>query len=340
MEAQPSRFMRTILPEALRQVAEKLAAFVGADGEDIAFLDNATAGCNAVLRSQHLKPGDEILVLTHSYGAVRNTVRFVTEQSGARVTEAAIPFPCTDDDACVAGIIAALTARTQLAVIDHITSGSALVLPLARIVAACHAAGVPVLVDGAHAPGQIDLDLATIGADWYTGNCHKWLCAPKGSAFLWARRERQADLHPTIISHGLGSGFLAEFDWTGTRDFSAVLSVPAALEFHQRLGGGSFRLRNVMLAAEASALIAHRLNSDVVNTGGAMGLVRLPLPGTATQAVSEMIRSRLLAAGTDAPTHVIDDTLWLRISAFAYNDLTDYERLADIVARVIREASP
>ena len=333
MEAQPTRFMRAVLPDALRQAAESLASFLGARGEDVAFLDNATGGCNAVLRSLRLAPDDEVLVLDHGYNAVRNTVRFVTERAGARMTEAAVQFPDPDDDATVAAIAAALTPRTRLAVIDHITSGSALVLPVAHIVTACHAAGVPVLVDGAHAPGQIDLDLPAIGADWYTGNCHKWLCAPKGSAFLWATPERQIDLHPTIISHGLGGGFRTEFDWTGTRDFSAFLSVPAAIEFHQRLGGAALRARNIALAAEASALIAQRLNTDAVDTGGAMGLVRLGSAGP------DDLRERLLAAGTDAPTHAIGGSLWLRLSAFAYNDLADYERLADIVARVIREAS-
>jgi isopenicillin-N epimerase len=335
MEAQPSRFMRTVLPGALREAADALGGFLGVSGNDIAFVDNATAGCNAVLRSLSLHPGDELLVLTHGYNAVRNTVRFITERAGARMTEAAIPFLSRDDAAVVTAVAAALTPRTRLAVIDHITSASAFVLPLTPIVAACRAAGVPVLVDGAHAPGQIDLNVSAIGADYYTGNCHKWLCAPKGSAFLWAAPKRQAELHPTIISHGLGAGFLAEFDWTGTRDFSPFLSVPAALAFHHRLGGASLRARDIALAADAAALIARRLNTESVATGGAMGLVRLPLQASA----SESIRDRLMAAGTDAPTHPIDGALWLRLSAFAYNDLQDYERLADILARVIRETA-
>jgi isopenicillin-N epimerase len=339
MEAQPSRFMRAVLPGALRGAADALGRFIGAQGHDLAFLDNATAGCNAVLRSLHLTAGDEVLVLDHGYGAVRNTVRFVCERAGARMTEAAIRFPRPDDDATVAAVGNALTPRTRLAVIDHITSGSALVLPLRRIVAVCHDAGVPVLVDGAHAPGQVDLDLSAIGADWYAGNCHKWLCAPKGAAFLWAAPGRQADLHPVIISHGLGGGFLAEFDWTGTRDFSPYLAVPAALDFHQRLGGPALRARNTALAAKASTLIARRLNSEAVDTKGAMGLVRLPLSQPATAAISLDIRERLLAAGTDAPTHVIGGALWLRLSAFAYNEIEDYARLADIVARVLREAA-
>jgi isopenicillin-N epimerase len=333
MEAQPTRFMSQ-LPGLLRSAAERLGAFLGVDGRDLAFVDNATTGCNAVLRSLALAPGDEILVLSHVYGAVRNTVRFVTERAGATVTEAEVPFPEYSDDAVVASVAHALTRRTRLAVIDHIASHSALVLPVARIVAACHAAGVPVLVDGAHAPGQIDLDMSAVDADFYAGNCHKWLCAPKGSAFLWVAPGRQAALHPTVISHGFGAGFLAEFGWTGTRDPSAALAVPLALDFHERLGGAALRARNIALAAEGAALIARRLNTEYVQTRGAMGLVRLPWDGPPLD-----LRARLLAAGTDAPVHAISGANWLRLSAFAYNELDDYARLTDVVARVIREDS-
>ena len=340
METQPSRFMRAVLPGALRAAADTLAAFIGAEGKDIAFVDNATGGCNAVLRSLHLAVDDEVLVLDQGYGAVRKTVRFVAERFGARVTEAVIPFPNPTEDAIVDNIAAALTRRTRLAVIDHITSGSALILPLARITAVLRAAGVPVLVDGAHGPGQITLDMRTIGADWYTGNGHKWLCAPKGCAFLWASPDSQDGLHPTIISHGLGGGFLAEFDWTGTRDFSPFLSIGAAIAFHQRLGGEAMRARNIALAAEGAALIAQRLNTGTAADGpmtGAMRLVRLPLGRPADDAVSMAVRQRLLEAGTDAPTHVLAGALWLRLSAFAYNESEDYARLGEIAARVMRE---
>ncbi|HVC62511.1 MAG TPA: aminotransferase class V-fold PLP-dependent enzyme [Acetobacteraceae bacterium] len=342
MEAQPGRFFGCVLPGALRHAADRLGALVGADGKDIAFVENATVGCNAVLGSLPLAADDEILVLTHGYGAVRNAVRYVTGRAGARMTEAAVPFPRPDADAIVASVAAALTSRTKLAVIDHITSGSALVLPLQRIVAACHDAGVPVLVDGAHGPGQVALDMRALGADWYVGNCHKWLCAPKGCGFLWAAPERQAGLHPVTISHGFGGGFLAEFDWTGTRDCSAWLCVDAAIDFHARLGGAALRERNVTLAAEATSLLSRRLNTESGAIGplaGAMGLVKLPLTGAVTAGRSARMRERLLNAGTDAPTHVIGDALWLRISAHAYNEIADYERLAEIVARILREGA-
>jgi isopenicillin-N epimerase len=338
LEAQPTRFMHETLPAGLTAAAARLGAFLGADDKDIGFLDNATSGCNTVLRSLRLAPRDEVLVLSHGYGAVRNTVRFVTERVGAQMTEAAIPFPRPDAEAIVASVAAALTQRTRIAVIDHITSGSALVLPLQDIIAACHAAGVLVLVDGAHGPGQVTLDLASLGADWYVGNCHKWLCAPKGSAFLWAAPDRQADLHPLTISHGFGQGFRAEFDWTGTRDSSACLAIPTALDFHQRLGGIALRARNAALAAEGARLLADRLGTEVGTTGpfaGAMGVVRLPVASPPTADWAQRLRHKLLEARTDAPVHALDGAIWLRISAHAYNELADYESLATIITDLV-----
>jgi isopenicillin-N epimerase len=332
MEAQPTRFFARELAPALRVAAAELADFLGARAQDLGFVENATTGCNAVLRSVRLGAGDEIVMLSHVYGAVRNTIRHVAERSGARIVEAAVPFPNPQDDAVVAAVVASLTDRTRIAVIDHITSQSALVLPVAAIVAACHAAGVPVLIDGAHGPGQVDIDLTAIDADWYTGNCHKWLNAAKGCAFLWARADRQAELHPVTISHGYGGGFVAEFDYTGTRDCSAYLSVTEALAFHARLGGPALRARNAALAFEAAAMLAGRLRTGTGAgnaVSGAMGVVRLPGVGSAERA--QALRDRLMDQGTDVPVNTIDGTLWLRISAQAYNEMADYERLADMI---------
>jgi isopenicillin-N epimerase len=342
MERQPSRFMNTVYPGAIREAAAALAAFLNADGNDLVFVDNATTGCNAVLRSLAFRPGDEVLVLSHAYGAVRNAVRHVTEQAGARIVEARIPFPGPTEGGLVAAIAAGISPRTRLAVIDHITSGSAIVLPAQRIVAACHTAGVPVLIDGAHAPGQVNLDLTAINADWYVGNCHKWLCAPKGCAFLHARPDAQAGLHPGTISHGYQKGFLAEFDWTGTTDPTRFLAVTAALDFHQKLGGTALRERNVILAAQGAALIAQRLNTQVGTQGsvaGAMATIRLPVDDPSPEH-AWAIRNRLMAAGTDAPVHALDGALWLRLSAFAYNELDDYALLAERVAAVLRGSNP
>jgi isopenicillin-N epimerase len=338
MERQPSRFMSTVYSAAIREAADALGSFLNVNGRDVVFVDNATSGCNAVLRSFPLAAADEVLILSHAYGAVHNAVRFVTEQAGARIVRAAVTFPDPTEDSLVAAVVEAMTERTRLAVIDHITSGSAIVLPVRRIVAACHAAGVAVLIDGAHAPGQVDLDLTAIGADWYVGNCHKWLCAPKGCAFLHAAADRQAGLHPGTISHGYGQGFLAEFDWTGTTDPSRFLAVTEAIAFHHRLGGAALRDRNRSLAARGAELIAQRLNTQVGTRGpvaGAMATVRLPVED-ASPAHAMAIRQRLMAAGTDAPVHALDGALWLRLSAFAYNEVDDYVRLAEIVALALR----
>jgi isopenicillin-N epimerase len=338
LERQPSRFMSTVYPTAIRDAANKTAAFLNVNGNDLAFVDNATTGCNAVLRSLTFRGGDEILILSHAYGAVRNTVRYVAEQSGAKIVEAIIPFPDPTEDSLVAAVAAGITPRTRLAVIDHITSGSAIVLPVQLIAEVCHNAGIRILVDGAHAPGQTDLDLAAINADWYVGNCHKWLCAPKGCAFLHAQPSAQAGLHPGSISHGLGNSFLAEFDWTGTTDPSRFLAVTAALDFHQRLGGAKLRQRNKSLAAEGATLISQRLNTQVGTRGGqagAMATVRLPVDDP-TPDHAWAIRTWLMQAGTDAPVHALDGALWLRLSAFAYNEPDDYLRLADRVVAVLR----
>jgi isopenicillin-N epimerase len=338
MERQTTRFMSTTYMPAIRQAATSLAQFLNADPSGLVFVENATTGCNAVIRSLALKPGDTVTTLSHVYGAVQNTVRHAAEQAGAHVVQAKIPFPDPTEDALIAAVTATFTPKTRLAVIDHITSASAIVLPIQQIVAACHAAGIPVLVDGAHAPGQVDVDLTAINADWYAGNCHKWLCAPKGCAFLHAQPAAQPGLHPGTISHGYGQGFLAEFDWTGTTDPSRFLSIQAALDFHEKLGGAALRSRNRELAAQAATLIAQRLNTNVGTTGsvaGAMATIRLPVEDP-TPAHALAIRQRLIDAGTDAPVHALDGALWLRISAFAYNDLTDYARLAELVAGILR----
>jgi isopenicillin-N epimerase len=337
MEAAPSWFMHHILPGALRTTAEQLGTYIGANAEDIVFVENATAGCNAVLRSLRPCPGDEVLVLAHGYQAVRNAVWYVTERAGARMTVAEVPFPRPEPAAVVASIGAALTPHTRVAVIDHITSPSALVLPIKDIVAVCHSAGVPVLIDGAHGPGQVPLDLRAISADWYVGNCHKWLCAPKGSGFLWAAPERQADLHPVIISHGFGKGFRAEFDWTGTGDRSAFLCVMAAIDFHRRLGDRALMARNAALAVEATSLLCERLNTESGSEGtmaAAMGVIRVPVGGPASPHRATELRDRLLSVRVDTPLHAMNGGIWMRISAHAYNEIADYERLAEIISAI------
>ena len=208
MEAEPSRFFeRAFLEPAMRDAAGALAGYLGADVEGVALVENATVGVNAVLRHLNFAPGDEILITDQTYGAVANAAAYVAARDGAAVRRVALPFPAAEPTTIVSAFESALTARTRLVIIDHVTSPTAQVLPVADLVAAARGAGALTLVDGAHAPGMVALNLAAIGADWYTGNCHKWLFTPRGCAFLWAAGDQRAATLPLVVSHGYGLGF-------------------------------------------------------------------------------------------------------------------------------------
>ena len=331
MERHPTHFMSEEVPSALRAAAACLAAFVGARAEDLVFVENATAGCNTVLRSLVFAPGDEILVTNHGYAAVRKAAEYVAARAGARVVEAAVPFPLQDAAQVVTAVAAQLGPRTRLAIFDHITSPTAIIFPVHELIKLCGAAGVPVLIDGAHAPGMLTLDVPSLGADWYTGNCHKWLMAPKGSAFLWVAPDRQSETRPLVISHGYGQGFAAEFGWTGTRDPSAWLSVPAAIDFHERLGGAGLRERNAALAREQATLLARTWRTergapDALT--GSMAAVRLPSREPATPERALELRRKLFDDNRlEVPVTAFAGALWARISAHAYNRPEDYGRL-------------
>jgi isopenicillin-N epimerase len=334
IEANPMQFITRELAPLWRQAAAALAAHLGARGEDLAFVANATAGCNAVLRSLAFKPGDEILVTSLAYGAIAKAVRYVAAVSGATVITAEIPLPLIDGAAIGAAIAAKLGPRTRLVVLDHIASASALVLPVAELTRLAHQAGARVLIDGAHAPGQVSLDLPATGADWYVGNCHKWLMAPRGCGFLWAPAARQAELHPLAISHGYGQGFLAEFDWTGTIDPTPFLSVPDGIACHTRFGGPELMARNHRLAIEAARLLAARWGTAL---GGpedcfaAMATVRLPLAETTQEAAVALQRRLAAEHRIEAAIVAQAGALWVRVAAQAYNRLADYERLAAVL---------
>ncbi len=329
MERTIGDFFNRQLPKRMRSAAAELAGYLDAETDDVVFVDNATAGVQSVIGSIELKPGDEILINDQTYNAVKNIARHEAARAGAKVVEVTFPFPVEDDgESIVDAFKAGLSPRTRLALLDHITSATAVVMPVERLIAAAHDAGALVLVDGAHAPGQVNLDLPALGADFYTGNCHKWLSAPKGAAFLWAKRAYQPWIHPPVVSHGLGKGFVAEFDWTGTRDPSSYLAVPAALAFRQTFGDSHIKARNRALADEAGRYLAEtwktRLGSSA-SLAGCMRMIELPVKtGTAPDLRLKLWQDHRI----DVPVNALADGIWVRISAQLYNEMDDYRRLA------------
>ncbi|HSN31894.1 MAG TPA: aminotransferase class V-fold PLP-dependent enzyme [Ideonella sp.] len=351
IERQPARFLVRELTASLdglaaaapvprlRAAAERVAAWLGARGEDLVFVDNASSGINAVLRSLALAPGDEILVTDHAYGAVARAAAFVARERGARVVTVALPFPLTDAQACIDALEAGLTPRTRIAVLDHVTSETALLLPLAEMAALCRSHGVPVLADGAHAPGAIALDIPALGVDWYAANLHKWAFAPRACGVLWVapdRPERRAGLHPNVISWGLDQGWQHEFDWTGTRDPTPFLCAPDGIDFITGfLGEAAMRAHNHGLAWQAAHALGERWGARWSTPEGMVGcMVTLPLLARLGGDPADARRLRdwlLFERAIELPVVARAGRLWARVSAQVYNEMADIERLAQAV---------
>jgi isopenicillin-N epimerase len=351
LEQEPCAFIAREWESRMDVAREALGSFVGADPDALAFVANATTGVNTVLRSLVFAPGDEILVTDQGYNACHNAARFVAERSGARVVVARLPFPLASAAEVERAILAEVTPRTRLALVDHITSVTGLVMPVENVVRALAAHGVDALVDGAHAPGQVPLALDALGAAYYTGNCHKWMCTPKGSAFLYVRPDRQRDVHPLTISHGRNaargdrSRFRLEFDFTGTQDPTAWLVIPDAIRYMGSLlpgGWDALRARNHALALEARGLLCAALRIPAPSPEsmiGSLAAVPLPpgppsdaLPLTVAPLMAELFRRRrievIVSNWPKPPARV------LRVSAQIYNDLSQYARLVEALAEI------
>ena len=342
MERQPSRFLlRDIVGLSgrerpvdgrLRLAAAPVAGFLGAVRDDLVFVDNATSGVNAVLRSLEFQAGDEIIVTDHGYGAVTYTAQYIARRVGATVRVVVLPFPVSAPEQIVEAVATAIGPRTRLVLVDHVSSGSSLVLPVAAITARCHALGVAVLVDGAHAPGALDLDIPSLGVDWYTANLHKWAWAPRSCGILWATPERQRDLHPPVISWGLDKGFTAEFDWVGTRDPSPWLAAPEGIAMLNDLGAAAVRDYNHDLAIAAARLLHDELGAELPAPEPMFGtMVTLMLPARFGSADADANRLRDLLLFEDhieVQIHARDGRLWVRISGQVYIEVGDLSRLA------------
>jgi isopenicillin-N epimerase len=361
LERQPVRFLDRELEGHLDDARSDVAAFLGADPDGLAFVPNTTTGVSTVLASRRFSPGDELLACDHEYNATLNALRAAAERDGATVVIVRVPFPVTDQSQVVEAFLEAVTPRTRLALVSHVTSPTALVMPVAALVRELDRRGVDTLVDGAHAPGMVPVDLAALGAAYWTGNGHKWLCAPKGSGVLHVRADRRAGLRPLVVSHAANtertdrSRFHLGFDWTGTGDPTPYLAMPAAVRFVGGLhedGWSGLMAANAALARLGRDRLCEALGVPSPAPDVMLGsMASVPLPDVAPTAVAA---ERLQAALFDedrievpvlafpvraaaAPGEGPSQTL-VRISAQRYNRPEEYAWLAERLAARVRVA--
>jgi isopenicillin-N epimerase len=355
MERRPIQFLARDLERLLDEARGVLAEFFGTKADNLVFVPNATGGVNTVLRSIEFKPGEELLVTDQEYNACRNALEFAAERSGAKVVVAKIPFPVGSTSQIVDAILAPVTSRTRLALLDHVTSQTGMVLPIARLVDELDSRGIDTLVDGAHAPGMVPLDLPSINAAYYSGNCHKWLCAPKACGFLHVRQDRQKTIRPLSISHGANSPrvdrsrFLIEFAWTGTSDPTACLSVPEALRVVGSLlpgGWPEIMARNRELALAGRKILCQTLNIQPPCPDECIGsLASVPIPDApdGVRPVEPLSQDPLQDKlrtdyGIEVPVvhWPASPKRLLRISAQLYNSLPQFKFLAGALAKSLR----
>jgi len=352
LERQPVEFLGRRFVDLMRAARQALAAYVGADADDLVYVPNATTGLNVVARSLPLQPGDEVLATNHEYGALDRTWRFVCQKRGARYVNQPLPLPLEAPDQVVDVIWGGVTPCTRVLFLSHITSPTALILPVAELIRRARETGILTVIDGAHAPGQIDLELDALGADFYAGNCHKWLCAPKGAGFLYARREMQPLLEPLVVSWGwepektnllsLDSGasrFVLEQEWQGTRDPAAYLSVPAAIQFQAEHDWPRVRAECHELLREARQRIEELtglppLCPDSPEWYGQMAA--FPLPACDAAALQRRLYDE---HRVEAPVIEWNGRQLVRVSVQGYNSVADLEALIGALAGVLQKRS-
>ncbi|RYD20021.1 MAG: aminotransferase class V-fold PLP-dependent enzyme [Verrucomicrobiaceae bacterium] len=352
MEANPVQFLTRNYDTRLDAARSTLADFIGADPANLAFVTNATTGVNAVVRSLPFTDADEILTTSLDYNACRNVLADTARRTGARLVVADVPFPSAGPDEVVAAILASVTPRTRLAVIDHVTSNSGMIYPLGEIVRALQAQGVDTLVDGAHAPGMLPLELEKLGAAYYTGNLHKWVCAPKGAAFLHVRPDKQDAIQPAVISHGNNrirpdhSAFQNRFDWPATLDPTAWFCSADAIRWLRGfLPGGWPELRAYQheMVVSARRMLCERLKLQPPCPEDMIGsMATLPMPGRlATPSGApgpDPVYQRLIAEfGIELQVIIFGGRRWFRISAHLHNSPDEYRYLADVLEKLAGE---
>jgi isopenicillin-N epimerase len=331
MEADPPRFYAVGLVDRIAHTRRHLAGFLGADPDGSALVGNTTIGTALVLGSLDARTGDEIVTTEHGYGAVRLAVDALCARSGAVHRTVALP-PAPTDDEVVAAVTGAVTGRTRLVIVDQITSPTARLFPVARVVAALRPAAVPVMVDAAHVPGQVPVNVAGIGADFWAGNLHKWAYAPRGTALLAVSPAWRERIRPLVVSWEQETGFPARLEWQGTLDYTPWLAAPTGLFTLRTLGVQTVRTHNAALAEYGQRVVATALRADPPGdtSGLAMRVVPLP-PGLATDlAAAGRLRQRIAdELGFEVAVNPYRGQGLLRLSAQVYNRAEEYDRLAE-----------
>ena len=342
-EHQPVLFVDKELPSFFEEARGVLGTYLNASADDLVYVPNATFGVNVVARSLALGPGDEVLITNHEYGACSRAWQFLSQKRGFDVIVQSIPIPLPSSDVLVEHFWEGVTDRTKVIFISHITSPTAMHFPVEAICARARAAGILTLVDGAHAPGQIPLDLQSVGADFYTGNGHKWLCSPKGAAFLYTRPERQALIEPLVVGWGwskdkaftFGSDYLDYHQWLGTNDPAAYLSVPAAIQFQAEHDWSSVRSRCHQLVEKAIQGICELTGIESVYPDS-VAYHQMAITPLTYQDDLAAFKDRLLGEfAVEIPLIDWEDRHFIRVSVQGYNDQDDVDSLLKALARVL-----
>lgn len=328
LERQPVEFLNRRRTDLMRDATEKIADYLNAPTEEIIFVTNATIGLNIVARSLDLQGDDEILTTSHEYGALNKTWDYVCKKTGAKIVRYQVDLPYTSDEDFVEAFFEQVTDKTKVIFLSHIASPSALIFPIEQICQRAREIGIFTMIDGAHVPGQLPLDLTAIGADAYSGNFHKWLCAPKGSAFLHVRKEHHAWINPHTISHGWyeGADFFTQNEWQGTRDVAPFLTVPNAIDFQEKYHWEQVRADCHHIALMTQSRLCDDFGLAPLSTNQFSQMVTIPLPPCNI----EELKTRLYDDfRIEVPMTVIDDKPHTRVSFQAYNSADDAQALIE-----------
>jgi len=334
LERQPIDILLRRRSELMGGARARIADYFNVPRDEIVFVTNATTGLSRAVRSLPLQPGDEILTTDHEYGAVNRLLDFVAAQTSARIVRSEVRMPYIADAALVDDLFADVTANTRAIVISHITSPTSLIFPVERVCQRARERGILTIIDGAHAPGQLPVDLSAIGADMYCGNFHKWLCAPKGSGFLHVRPEHHTLIDPLVVSHGVydGSSFVERNEWLGTQDIAAFLTVPAAIDYQREHNWREVTAECHRMALLAQARLCEHYGLAPLSENQFSQMVTIPLPDCDV----DLARGRLYDEyRIEVPVGRFADQCEIRVSVQAYNTIDEIERLIDALTTLI-----